>query len=65
MVGLSIAELEPSKHSANMNRNYGALKAGDWFLASEFDKQFSKDGIVFVVQSPGTLETKGWNGTSW
>ncbi|KAK9240422.1 hypothetical protein V1525DRAFT_394915 [Lipomyces kononenkoae] len=63
--GLSFAELEPGKHSNDMNRNYSASKAGNWFLASEFDKRFSKDGIVAVAQSPGTLKTKGWDGTPW
>ncbi|KAK9366934.1 hypothetical protein V1509DRAFT_628415 [Lipomyces kononenkoae] len=63
--GISFAELEPGKHSDDMNRNYSASKAGNWFLASEFDKRFSKDGIVSVVQSPGTLKTKGWDGTPW
>ncbi|RFU35441.1 hypothetical protein B7463_g867, partial [Scytalidium lignicola] len=47
--GLSLAELEPGKHSKDMNRNYSASKAGNWFLASEFDKRFSKDGIVSVA----------------
>lgn len=63
--GVSLAELEPGKHSEDMNRNYSASKAGNWFLASEFDKRYAKDGIVSVVQNPGMLETKGWNGTPW
>lgn len=63
--GVSLAELEPGKHSKDMNRNYSASKAGNWFLASEFDKRYAKEGIVFVVQNPGTLKTKGWDGTPW
>ncbi|RAO66676.1 uncharacterized protein BHQ10_002688 [Talaromyces amestolkiae] len=63
--GVSFAELEPGKHSKDMNRNYSASKAGNWFLASEFDKRYAKDGIVSVVQNPGTIKTKGWDGTPW
>lgn len=63
--GVSFAELEPGKHSDDMNRNYSGSKAGNWFLASEFDRRCAKDGIVAVVQSPGTLRTPGWNGTSF
>ncbi|KAK4940677.1 hypothetical protein LTR10_019307 [Elasticomyces elasticus] len=61
--GVSFAELEPGKHSEDMNRNYSASKAGNWFLASEFDRRCASDGIVAVAQSPGTLRTPGWNGT--
>jgi NAD(P)-dependent dehydrogenase (short-subunit alcohol dehydrogenase family) len=63
--GVSFAELEPGKHSDDMNRNYSGSKAGNWFLASEFDRRYAKDGIVAVVQNPGTLRTPGWNGTPW
>ncbi|RWA04759.1 hypothetical protein EKO27_g10347 [Xylaria grammica] len=63
--GVSFAELEPGKHSGDINRNYSSSKAGNWFLASEFDRRYAKDGIVAVVQSPGTLRTPGWNGTPW
>lgn len=63
--GVSFAELEPGKHSDDMNHKYSASKAGNWFLASEFDKRYAKDGIVSVAQNPGTLKTPGWNGTPW
>ena len=63
--GVSFAELEPGKHSGDVSRNYSGSKAGNWFLASEFDQRYAKDGIVAVAQSPGTLRTPGWNGTSW
>jgi NAD(P)-dependent dehydrogenase (short-subunit alcohol dehydrogenase family) len=46
-----------------MNRNYGASKAGNWFLASEFDRRYATEGVVAVVQNPGTLRTPGWDGT--
>lgn len=62
--GVSLAELEPGKHSDDQNRKYSASKAGSWFLASEFDKKLTKEGIVCAAQSPGTLKTKGWNRAS-
>jgi NAD(P)-dependent dehydrogenase (short-subunit alcohol dehydrogenase family) len=61
--GLSLAELEPGKHSRDMNRNYAASKAGNWFLASEFDRRYATEGVVAVAQSPGMLRTPGWDGT--
>ncbi|OKL64373.1 hypothetical protein UA08_00762 [Talaromyces atroroseus] len=59
--GLSFEELKPGHFHSDMNRNYSASKAGNWFLASEFDKR--TPDVVSVVQSPGTLKTKGWDGT--
>ncbi|KAI9712654.1 MAG: hypothetical protein M1820_001275 [Bogoriella megaspora] len=59
--GLSIAELAPGSHSKDRARNYSASKAGNWLLAAELDKRLCTDGIVSVVQSPGTLKTKSWN----
>lgn len=59
--GLSFEELKPGHFHSDMNRNYSASKAGNWFLASEFDKRIPD--VVSVVQSPGTLKTKGWDGT--
>jgi NAD(P)-dependent dehydrogenase (short-subunit alcohol dehydrogenase family) len=59
--GLSLAELRPDNHSKDFNRNYSASKAGDWLLASEFDKRTRKDGLICVAQSPGTLKTPGWD----
>jgi NAD(P)-dependent dehydrogenase (short-subunit alcohol dehydrogenase family) len=63
--GLSLAELVPGSFSEDMNRNYSASKAGDWFLASEFDKRIRKDEVVCVAQSPGTLKTIGWDAVPW
>ena len=63
--GLSLAELVPGHFSNDDNRKYSASKAGNWFLASEFDKRLRKDGIVCVAQSPGTLKTKGWDRVAW
>jgi NAD(P)-dependent dehydrogenase (short-subunit alcohol dehydrogenase family) len=63
--GFSLAELAPGNYSKDKNRNYSASKAGNWFLASEFDKRTRKDGIVCVAQSPGTLKTKAWDRAPW
>ncbi|KAL9616156.1 MAG: hypothetical protein Q9160_008936 [Pyrenula sp. 1 TL-2023] len=63
--GVSLAELAPSKHSQDKSRNYSASKAGNWFFASEFDRRLRKDGVVCLVQSPGTLKTKGWDKAPW
>jgi NAD(P)-dependent dehydrogenase (short-subunit alcohol dehydrogenase family) len=63
--GLSLEEFVPGNFTKDDTRNYSASKAGDWFLASEFDKRLRTDGIVCVAQSPGTLKTKGWNGVAW
>ena len=59
--GLSMVELAPGSHSEDRARNYSASKAGNWLLAAEFDKRLRRDGIVSVVQTPGTLKTKGWS----
>ena len=59
--GVSLAEYVPDNFSKDKNRNYSASKAGNWFLASEFNKRIRKDGIICVTQSPGTLKTKAWD----
>ena len=51
--GLSLAELVPGNFSKDVNRNYSASKAGDWFLASEFDKRTRKDRILCVHSRQG------------
>lgn len=63
--GLSLPELVPGHFSEDCNRNYSASKAGDWFLASEFDKRTRTSGIICVAQSPGTLKTKAWDDVPW
>lgn len=63
--GLSMAELVPGNYSKDASRNYSASKTGNWFLASEFDKRIRDEGVVTVVQSPGTLRTKGWDKAPW
>ncbi len=59
--GLSLEELTPEKQSDDKDRNYSASKAGNWFLASEFDKRVHDDGVLCLTQNPGTLKTKGWD----
>ncbi|KAI8630632.1 NAD(P)-binding protein [Xylariaceae sp. FL1651] len=63
--GVAFDELEPGKHSDDMNYKYSASKAGNWFLAAEFDRRYAKDGVVAVAQSPGTLRTPAWDDTPW
>lgn len=63
--GVSLAELALGNQSKDKSRNYSASKAGNWLLASEFDKRTRKDGLICVTQSPGTLKTKGWEKAPW
>ncbi len=63
--GLLLSELEPGSYGQDPAGNYSASKAGNWFLASEFDRRLRKEGIVSVTMSPGTLKTKGWDGAPW
>jgi hypothetical protein len=44
--GISMTELAPGNHSKDKARNYSASKAGDWLLASEFDRRIRNDGIA-------------------
>jgi len=59
--GLSLAELVPGNFSKSPDRNYASSKAGCWMLAAELDKRTRKYGLLCVCQSPGTLNTKGWD----
>ena len=63
--GVSLAELTPGKHPKDKSHNYSASKAGNWLLASEFNKRPGKDRVLFVTQTPGTLKTKGWDRAPW
>jgi NAD(P)-dependent dehydrogenase (short-subunit alcohol dehydrogenase family) len=63
--GVSLAEQAPGCHNTDMNHNYSASKAGNWFMASELDKRVRKEGIVSTAVNPGMLKTKGWNNTPW
>lgn len=63
--GLSLAELVPGNFSKDITRNYSASKAGNWFLASEYNKRTKKDGLICIAQNPGTLRTTGWDDAPW
>ncbi|KAK0119645.1 hypothetical protein ONS95_011083 [Cadophora gregata] len=63
--GLSLTELVPGSFSKSLDRNYAASKAGCWMLAVELDKRARKEGLLCVCQSPGTLNTKGWDRAPW
>lgn len=63
--GLSLPELAPGNRSKDKARNYSASKAGNWLLASEFDKRTRNDGLLCVAQNPGNLTTKTWDGVPW
>lgn len=63
--GLSLAELVPGNYSKDITSNYSSSKAGNWFLASGFDRITRGDGIVCVAHSPGTLKTTTWDGAPW
>lgn len=47
--GVSFTKLKPSKYSDDINYKYSASKASNWFLVSEFDKWYVKDGIISVA----------------
>jgi NAD(P)-dependent dehydrogenase (short-subunit alcohol dehydrogenase family) len=44
-------------------QNYGASKAGTWFISREFARRYKKDGIVSVCLNPGYLKTASFDGT--
>jgi NAD(P)-dependent dehydrogenase (short-subunit alcohol dehydrogenase family) len=63
--GVSLHELQPGKGSKDPVLTYAASKAGNWLLASEFDKRVRGDGVVCLVQNPGNLNTSGYDGVNW
>ncbi|KAI1178914.1 hypothetical protein F4777DRAFT_40280 [Nemania sp. FL0916] len=48
----------------NRIANYGATKAGTWFLAREFSRRYGSDGILSVTLNPGNLRAGSFKGTS-
>ncbi|KAM7207242.1 hypothetical protein V8F20_002508 [Naviculisporaceae sp. PSN 640] len=44
-------------------QNYGASKAGTWFLSREFARRYKNDGIISVCLNPGYLKTASFDGT--
>ncbi|KAH8895588.1 NAD(P)-binding protein [Thozetella sp. PMI_491] len=63
--GLVLEELTPGVPPKDNVRSYSASKAGNWFLASEFDKRARGDGVIFLAQNPGNLKGNIWNASSW
>ncbi|RWA10071.1 hypothetical protein EKO27_g5022 [Xylaria grammica] len=45
--------------------NYGASKAGSFFLGREFARRHGGDGILSVTLNPGNLRAGSFNGTAW
>ncbi|GAW19585.1 hypothetical protein ANO14919_090730 [Xylariales sp. No.14919] len=45
--------------------NYGASKAGAFFLGREFARRHGGDGILSVTLNPGNLRAGSFNGTAW
>ncbi|KAI1303523.1 NAD(P)-binding protein [Xylaria venustula] len=43
--------------------NYGASKAGTWFLAREYGRHHGADGILSVTLNPGNLHAGSFKGT--
>ena len=63
--GIPMAELAPGAATNDLARNYTISKTGNWFLASEFDRNTRGDGILFLVQNPGNLTTNIWDRVPW
>lgn len=47
--------------SADPTYNYALSKTGNWFLAARLAKQLQGQGVVSIVQNPGTLWTPIWD----
>ncbi|MCJ1240241.1 hypothetical protein MMC14_008241, partial [Varicellaria rhodocarpa] len=59
--GMTITQLrDPSK---NRNEHYSASKAGNWFLASEYQNRFGDKGVIHLTTNPGSLRTNTWRTT--
>jgi len=59
--GVCFSELDPSGHTTDQGRYYCMSKAGNFLLASEFDRRAREDGIICLTQNPGNLRTKIWD----
>ncbi|KAK7749830.1 hypothetical protein SLS53_000411 [Cytospora paraplurivora] len=59
--GLDFAVLD--RGTSKPMQNYGASKAGTWFLSREFARRYREDGIVSVCLNPGYLKTASFDGT--
>ncbi|KAI1653131.1 NAD(P)-binding protein [Daldinia decipiens] len=61
--GVDFARIE--KPTINKECEYGASKAGNYFLAAEGARRWGKYGIISVCQNPGNLYTPIWGNSSW
>ena len=62
--GVDLAQLD--NPSPGWDQHYSASKAGNWFMASEFQRRFKDAGVVNICQNPGSLRTDVWrNVTFW
>jgi NAD(P)-dependent dehydrogenase (short-subunit alcohol dehydrogenase family) len=59
--GLLLSEHISGNFSKDKGYNYSSSKAGNWLLASEFDKRTRKEGLVCVTQNVGQCRTDSWN----
>ncbi|TVY34907.1 putative oxidoreductase [Lachnellula occidentalis] len=52
--------------SEQRNIHYAASKAGNWFLAYEWNRRFgASTGVVSLALNPGSLNTNTWRTTPW
>lgn len=53
------------KPTTNQDMDYGAAKAGNWFLAAECARRWGRDGILSVCVNPGNLNTPIFDKENW
>ena len=52
--------------STQRHEHYSASKAGNWFLAYEWNRRFgASTGVVSLALNPGSLKTNTWRTTPW
>jgi NAD(P)-dependent dehydrogenase (short-subunit alcohol dehydrogenase family) len=52
--------------SKQRHEHYSASKAGNWFLAYEWNHRFgASTGVVSLALNPGSLKTNTWCSTPW
>ncbi|OTA96077.1 hypothetical protein M434DRAFT_376289 [Hypoxylon sp. CO27-5] len=61
--GIDFARIE--KPTTATLQDYGASKAGNWFLAFEGARRWGRFGIISVCQNPGNLHTGIYANETW
>ncbi|OTA63619.1 NAD(P)-binding protein [Hypoxylon sp. EC38] len=61
--GIDFARIE--KPTTATLQDYGASKAGNWFLAFEGARRWGRFGIISVCQNPGNLHTGIYANKTW